>query len=338
MRRVTAVFVAGVALAALAGSAAAGRSATGAGSKTLEGVVGDLRAEETDTREALSRVMTELEQADARILARGRAYVKRARSGLMPVAGGLDALVDHASGLERLRRALKRDQDLQGRLIERRRELVRQIVEVQRRRAPLEEHQQTVAGSQAAILAEKDRSLAFDSAFSKSKKSKKLKKSAKSGASGASGKSGASGASGVYAASSGSSADGIADGDGTGSFSGRRGLLPLPVAGRARVRASKSGSGCRISARVGSPVRAVHQGRVVFAGPYRNLGKAVILDHDGGYSTLSAGLRDIRVAVGETVPPGTQLGTLAGQKSTGKLYFEVRKGEVPIASAVWFGL
>ena len=334
MRRLPAVLVTGIALAALAGSAAAGRSAIGAGSKTLEGVVGDLRAEEVDTREALSRVMTQLEQADARILARGRAYVKRARSGLMPVAGGLDALVDHASGLERLRRALKRDQDLQGRLIERRLDLVRQIVEVQRRRAPLEEHQQTVAGSQAAILAEKDRSLAFERAFLESKKSAKPEKSAKSGASATSAERDEH--SGIYAASSGFLADGSADA--TGSFSLRRGLLPLPIAGRARVRASKSGSGCGISARVGSPVRAVHQGRVVFAGPYRNLGKAVILDHDGGYSTLSAGLRDIRVAVGETVPVGTQLGTLAGQKSTGKLYFEVRKGEVPVASAGWFGL
>ena len=82
----------------------------------------------------------------------------------------------------------------------------------------------------------------------------------------------------------------------------------------------------------------MHEGRVVFAGAYRNLGKAVILDHGNGYSTLSAGLRDIRVAVGETVPSGTQVGTLAGTQSTGKLYFEVRKGEVPVASAAWFGL
>lgn len=324
MKRSAALIVIGLASAVAAGSAAAARAAQDDASKTLDGVVGDLRAEETRTREALSRVVTQLEQADARILARGRAYVKRARSGLMPVAGGLDALVDHASTLERLRRALKRDQDLQARLIERRLGLVRQIVDVQRRREPLEAHQHAVVGSNAAILAEKDRSLAFESAFSNAESAGKAGESPSAKAK--------LEHSAVYAAVAADSADG------TGSFSVRRGLLPLPVAGRARVKSSKSESGCRISARVGSAVRAVHEGRVVFAGAYRDLGRAVILEHGGGYSTLSAGLRDIHVAVGETVPPGTQLGTLGGTKNPGHLYFEVRQGEVPVASAAWFGL
>jgi len=327
MKRKRAVFVAGLSMAVLAGSAVAARPPAGGELSRLDGVVGDLRHEELNTREALSRVVTQLEHTDARILVRGRVYVKQARAGLLPVAAGLDALVDHASGLERLRRALKRDQDLQGRLLERRLELVRQIVDVQRRREPLEEHQQTVAGSHAAILAEKDRSLAFERAFSK-KKSNQGRKGAKRKKGEATLEHSA-----VYAASA------TASEDGRGSFAARRGLLPLPVAGRARVKSSKSKGGCRITARARSAVRAVHEGRVVFAGDYGGLGKAVILDHGDGYSTLSAGLRDVHVAVGETVPPGTQLGALRGQgKNAVSLYFEVRKDEVPVASPAWFGL
>ena len=272
----------------------------------------ELREVEANTREALARIVRELEQVDARIVLRGRAYVKTARAGLLPVAGGVEALVDHASGLERMRRALKRDQDLQKRLLERRLALVRELVDVQNRRNAIDDTDAGGMAPHAAILAERDRSLAFEKAFAVAKGAKQ------------------SSDKGLYAAPASSSQDAGRD------FETRRGRLPLPVSGRARVHASEK-HGAEIGARGGAAVRSVHRGRVVFAGPYGDRGKTVILDHGDGYSTLSAGLGEVRVAVGETLPAGTQLGTLAGSGAR-KLYFEVRHAEAPLPTPAWFGL
>lgn len=276
-----------------------------------------VQEEHQNTREALARVLTELEGAEARIVVRGRAYVKRARAGLLPIAGGVEELIDHASSLERLRRALKRDQDLHKRLLERRLELVRDLVKTREGPDDGGDKRAAVTAPHAAVLAEQDRSLAFDKAFNRvSQRSRQARKAPTE--------------SGLYVPPA------SASGESTLKFADKRGRLPLPVSGRARVHRTES-SGAYIAARGGSPVRAVHRGRVVFAGPYQARGQAVIVDHGDGFSSLSAGLGDIRVAVGESVPRGTQLGTLGG-KGSRQLYFEVRKGEAPVPTAPWFGL
>ena len=63
--------------------------------------------------EAVRRHADELRRAatntDARILARGRSYVRLSRAGLLPVGDGFEALVEHAVRLERLHHALESD-------------------------------------------------------------------------------------------------------------------------------------------------------------------------------------------------------------------------------------
>jgi murein DD-endopeptidase MepM/ murein hydrolase activator NlpD len=79
-------------------------------------------------------------EVHARTAAYGRAYVRRARAGLLPVGAGFQALVDHAAALERLRRAVARG---------------------------LSEHRR-VAQASTALMAAQDRARAFERAFASS--------------------------------------------------------------------------------------------------------------------------------------------------------------------------
>jgi septal ring factor EnvC (AmiA/AmiB activator) len=93
----------------------------------------------------------------------------------------------------------------------------------------------------------------------------------------------------------------------------------------------------------GSVVRAVHAGRVAFADAYAAYGRTVILDHGGGYYTVSANLGSIEVKVGDDVPFGSRIGTVGsadGVNDTGaaRLYFEIRVGTNTVAPADWFGI
>jgi septal ring factor EnvC (AmiA/AmiB activator) len=98
----------------------------------------------------------------------------------------------------------------------------------------------------------------------------------------------------------------------------------------------------------GSAVRAVFPGRVAFADSYADYGRTVILDHGGGYYTVSANLGELEVKVGEDVKGGARIATLSGagsgprdprDRSTGsRLYFEVRIGQETADPAEWFGI
>ncbi|HBS43099.1 MAG TPA: hypothetical protein DEA26_10490, partial [Oceanospirillales bacterium] len=76
-------------------------------------------------------------------------------------------------------------------------------------------------------------------------------------------------------------------------FKDMRGKLPLPVAGRitkafgSRADGGKSRwEGWQISTTEGTPVKAVHHGRVVFADWLRGFGLLIIVDHGKGYLSL----------------------------------------------------
>jgi septal ring factor EnvC (AmiA/AmiB activator) len=90
---------------------------------------------------------------------------------------------------------------------------------------------------------------------------------------------------------------------------------------------------------VGSVVRAVHAGRVAFADSYAAYGKTVILDHGGGYYTVSAGLGSIDVKVGDDLPFGSRIGTVgAAEEGAARLYFEIRVGTATAPPSEWFGI
>jgi len=87
----------------------------------------------------------------------------------------------------------------------------------------------------------------------------------------------------------------------------------------------------------GAPVRAVANGRVVFADWMSGFGQLVILQHAGGYLSLYAHNEAIYKGLGASVRRGEVIGASGrsgGTRQTG-LYFEVRRNGKPINPARW---
>lgn len=120
-----------------------------------------------------------------------------------------------------------------------------------------------------------------------------------------------------------------------------RGELPWPVQGSI-VSTFQEGEGVHlngllIQAAAGTPVQAVHAGRVVFADWMRGFGNLLIVDHGDRVMTLHAHLQHFEVPVGAAVSRGDTLGAVGdsgGQQRPG-LYFEVRRGGDPIDPRRW---
>lgn len=250
---------------------------------------------------------------DRSLAVRGRAYVRLLRSGLLPLSDGYQGMLDHINRAERLRHALARDLAAKYRIKNEQRALVKSVEELRQRRERLAKNVVEYERSKEAILAARDREAAFQRAFERRQQ--------------------ATAPQAVYAAPAGASQH--------DAFAAARGRLPLPVAGRAEVRAVQLpeavGPGVFIAVDSGALVSAVHAGRVVLTGDYGELGRSVVIEHDGGYSTLSAQLGVVTVDAGDTVRAGDSIGTLAAG-AQGNLYFEVRHGGVAVDPTEWFGL
>lgn len=116
----------------------------------------------------------------------------------------------------------------------------------------------------------------------------------------------------------------------------------MPVLGRIIRRfgePSKTGKntkGISIRARPGSTVVAPRDGRVVFAGPFRGLGKLLIIEYQAKYHLLLAGLARIDTEVGENVLAGEPVGMMTASQSAGSaLYVELRRNGQPINPVPW---
>jgi lysostaphin len=90
-------------------------------------------------------------------------------------------------------------------------------------------------------------------------------------------------------------------------------------------------SGVDLLAEVGTPVRAIASGVVVFAKEQGSYGNLVIINHQGGMQTRYAQLESIKVKLGQQVKVNQVLGTVGatGQPSSREphLHFEVRARE-----------
>ena len=84
-------------------------------------------------------------------------------------------------------------------------------------------------------------------------------------------------------------------------------------------------NGIEIASPPDVPVRAVYEGRVVFADRFRGYGLMVILDHGGKHLSIYAQLSELSVKTGQKVAAGDVVG-LSGQGSLEEpgLYFEMR--------------
>jgi septal ring factor EnvC (AmiA/AmiB activator) len=96
--------------------------------------------------------------------------------------------------------------------------------------------------------------------------------------------------------------------------------------------------GITIASIEGSPVRAVHGGRVVFADWLRGSGLLLIIDHGEGYMSLYAHNETLTRKTGAWVNAGESIATVGnsgGQAETG-IYFEIRYNGTPQNPGDWF--
>jgi murein DD-endopeptidase MepM/ murein hydrolase activator NlpD len=289
--------------------------------KEFEELLAKLDSKERRLTEELESLDPKGSMVRRRMIARGRAYYRLVRAGLLPVGGGFDALVDHATRVEQLRAALTRDLGEEQRIDQRRQQLEQEIRRAKAERAPLQVHQQALLRAGAAMREADERRAAFLRAF------------------------GASGAGDDHMAIYGASTEPLDPGQApTEGFESMRGRLSFPLAGRAEVPSpsdprSGNGPGLLLVATSATAVRAVYPGRVVLVGPYLDYGQTVLVDHGERYFTVYGRLSRAEVKLGDSIPERGRLGWITrhgGHRPT--LYFEIRRGTAPLDAASWLGL
>lgn len=112
----------------------------------------------------------------------------------------------------------------------------------------------------------------------------------------------------------------------------------------------QTAKGIVVETRPAAAVLSPFDGKAVFAGPFRDLGPVLIIEHDGGYHTVLAGFARIDVAAGHWVLAGEPVGVMpqsntvaseiTGGANTGsgtkpRLYMELRRGGQPVNPLRW---
>jgi murein DD-endopeptidase MepM/ murein hydrolase activator NlpD len=316
--------LAGIAAASLVCVASSGRASPSLGAPVtdpalalaaLDRRIADLDAEEASDKQELGRLGVRVSASHARVIARGAAFYKMTRAGLLPVGGGFDALVTHAMHVERSRRLLVANLEDEIRARGRGAELARELERVGRDRVSLAAQRTSMDAARLALEDERRRQSAFDKAFETSTGAEYVA---------------------VYGGS------GLSAESPTAGFAAARGRLLFPLVGRAEVRPAHregtDGPGLEIHAAVGAVVRAVFGGRVAFADRYGPYGRIVILDHGDHFYTVSGDLDEVDVKIGQDIGAGERVGTVGDDGQGSMLYFEVRHGSQTIAPGPWLGL
>lgn len=280
------------------------------------------RVEHAQTRQAqidteISGLASQRDQAEGRLHERARALYRIRRAGMLPVAGGFDALMAHLARVQRLSRMVKNDLDTMEFLEQRGAAL----------RAEKNELAQALREAQVALQAldakkrELEESRRSASLFHETLRGEEQELASDALSYGRIRVSG--------------DMEDLGDG-----FAQMRGQLALPVQGSTRIgESSREGArGLEFYGRPGGPVRAAADGRVAFARPYGAYGLMVILDHGGSFYTVYGGLGSTDVQVGDWVGMSTRIGTLDTAGPDAILFFEVRRGTRPLDARSWLGL
>lgn len=112
-------------------------------------------------------------------------------------------------------------------------------------------------------------------------------------------------------------------------------LLTPSVAGRISRRFGESGSsgapiaGVGLSALAGAAIVAPFDGRIVYAGPFRDFGLVLIMRHAGAYHSVLAGLGRIDANIDQWVLAGEPIGAMS-EPPGGMLYYELRRDGRPV--------
>jgi lipoprotein NlpD len=106
-----------------------------------------------------------------------------------------------------------------------------------------------------------------------------------------------------------------------------------PVKGRVLAGFSEpSSKGVDIGGKLGDPVVAAAQGRVMYTGTgIRGYGKLIVIKHDNGFNSVYAHNREILVKEGQNVARGQKIAELGDSDAEApKLHFEIRKSGKPV--------
>ncbi len=281
----------------------------------LDRKIADLDASEQSDKIEIGHVGTQLGDARAKVLSRGRAFYKLTRAGLLPVGGGFDSLVTLRDARRAHAAAARAGPGRRG-------------AAAGARRGPRGRHRAHRARSGRVRGAADRASRQRASRWSKSRGGRR-RSTARSRRRPAR----------PPTTWRSTARDPDSPGDG---FAAARGRLVFPVAGRADVRPARrvgtDGPGLEIHAPAGSPVRAVFAGHVAFADRYGPYGRIVILDHGAHYYTVSGNLDEIDVKIGQDVGAGERVGTVGDDGPGPMLYFEVRHGSQTVSPSAWLGL
>lgn len=128
-------------------------------------------------------------------------------------------------------------------------------------------------------------------------------------------------------------------------FEALRGELPLPVEGglaesfgehlHPKFHTKIVQTGVLITASLGAPVRAVADGKVVFAEAYQSYGPMVILDHGDGWYSLYTHLQSLQVSKGQILRGGETVGEVGDTVDGPRLGFEIRHLAKPEDPQKW---
>ena len=127
-------------------------------------------------------------------------------------------------------------------------------------------------------------------------------------------------------------------------FANTKGKLSWPVDGKLGNRFGnlRNGGplrwqGVMIRANEGTPVRAIHHGRVVYADWFRGSGLLLIIDHGDGFMSLYAHNQSLHREVGEWVTTNDIISTVgnSGGQNRAALYFEIRQQGKPTNPTTW---
>lgn len=270
--------------------------AIGAASEELEGEV----ARKARLDAELAGLGDQKRAARERLVRRTRGLYRLERSGLMPVAGGVQALLAHVARVERFERMVVDDlravRALRARGEALRAERARVDGSLELLRGRLRALEERRAGLSEEILAGRF----FREGFS------------------------------AFGAE-----PGVAAGFPAPTLAPGEAVLPVLTMRGARDRDFEGGPALALDAGAGAPVRAVGPGRVGYVGAYAELGTIVIVDHGGDRYGIYGGLGATTVRASDAVSAGTRLGSVGAD---GTLFFQLRQGTRALDARGWLGL
>lgn len=271
------------------------------------------RTRQHDVSTQLGAVGPERERVTQRLRQNARTLYRVSRGGMLPMAGGIAALLGHASRVSRLERLVENDLRAAEGLDVQAQNLRGELSSLEAQIARAEQELSSLQAARVQVLQERTVQRSFEAAIG-SAPTQRMPTHAQYGLSVVSG------------------------GAPLERFTEQRGNLALPVSGPSSIqdatRAESDGPGLEFNGATGAAVRAAASGRVAFAEQYGSYGKLVIVEHGERYYSAYGGLARLDVQVGDDISKSARLGSVGAQP----IYFEVRRGTKTQDARAWLGL